>query len=90
MKMDLTEANIMNKTATLDGKEFPIVDGETVIAFIERHHCKGAVPTLCYDERLESFGSCRVCSVQIAQSADGPRRMVASQYRRVGVDRLSG
>ncbi|MFT5239511.1 MAG: formate dehydrogenase major subunit [Kiritimatiellia bacterium] len=78
MKTDLSEANIMNKTATLDGKEFPVVDGETVIAFIERHHCKGAVPTLCYDERLESFGSCRVCSVQIAQSADGPRRMVAS------------
>ena len=68
----------MSKTATLDGKTYRIVEGESILQFIERHTHKGAVPTLCYDERLEPFGSCRVCSVEIAYADDGPKRTVAS------------
>ncbi|MDA0991518.1 MAG: 2Fe-2S iron-sulfur cluster-binding protein, partial [Verrucomicrobia bacterium] len=68
----------MNKTATIDGQPYAIKDGETILQFIERHQSKGVVPTLCYDERMAPFGSCRVCSVEVALAADGPRRTMAS------------
>jgi len=68
----------MNKRAYLDGEAYEIEAGETLLNFIERQREKGCVPTLCYDDRLEPFGSCRVCSVEVALSEDGPRRMVAA------------
>lgn len=68
----------MNKIAYLDGETYEIEAGETLLNFIERQREKGCVPTLCYDDRLEPFGSCRVCSVEVALSEDGPRRMVAA------------
>ena len=66
------------ETAWLDGVELPLEPGETILAFIERHRHAGAVPTLCNDARLAPFGSCRVCSVEAAPSADAPRKVVAS------------
>jgi formate dehydrogenase major subunit len=68
----------LNKTATLDGQTFQILEGESILQFIERNQHKGAVPTLCYDERLEPYGACRVCSVEVTYAADGPKRTVAS------------
>ncbi|MDP7395687.1 MAG: formate dehydrogenase subunit alpha [Lentisphaeria bacterium] len=68
----------MNKTAYLDGEACEIEAGENLLNFIERQRGKGCVPTLCHDERLEPFGSCRLCSVEVANSEDGPRRMVAA------------
>ncbi|NQU40356.1 MAG: formate dehydrogenase subunit alpha [Lentisphaerae bacterium] len=68
----------MSRHAHLDGKPSPIEAGETILHFIERHTSKGSIPTLCYDERMEPFGSCRVCSVEVALSADGPRKVMAS------------
>ncbi len=68
----------MSSSAFLDGVAHEIKDGESLYDFIERNIGKGTVPTLCYDSRLESFGSCRVCSVEIALEEEGPRRVVAS------------
>lgn len=68
----------MNKTASINGQVHEIVEGETLLQFVERYHGKRTVPTLCYDELLEPFGSCRVCSVEVAMAADGPRRVVAA------------
>jgi len=45
-----------------------------VLNFIDRHRGRGHVPTLCDAPQLKPYGACRVCSVEIAQSADGPRR----------------
>jgi hypothetical protein len=39
---------------------------------------RGFVPTLCDAPQLEPYGACRVCSVEVALQADGPRRVVAS------------
>mgnify|MGYP003341856971 CR=1 FL=1 len=68
----------MNTTAFIDGKPCSIEDGETLLKFIERHAGRNTVPTLCNDSRLEPFGACRVCSVEVATQPDGPRRVVAS------------
>ncbi len=68
----------MSKTAWLDGQAFEIREGETILNFVERQRETGAIPTLCYDSRMEPFGSCRVCMVDVAMKEDGPRRTVAS------------
>ncbi|MCB9234710.1 MAG: formate dehydrogenase subunit alpha [Bacteroidia bacterium] len=52
--------------------------GETILSFLRRHRGQDAVPTLCDAPNLEPFGSCRVCSVDVATSKDGKPRTVAS------------
>ena len=59
-------------TLTLDGEEFVYTPGETVYDVATR--AGKAVPTLCYDPRLEAFGSCRLCVVEV----EGQRVPVAS------------
>ncbi len=51
-------------TLTLDGEKIVFTPGETVYEVATR--AGQAVPTLCYDPRLEAFGSCRLCVVEIA------------------------
>jgi predicted molibdopterin-dependent oxidoreductase YjgC len=54
------------KTATsisLDGMEIEFDDGETIYEVAKRSAKN--VPTLCYDPRLEAFGACRLCVVEI-------------------------
>jgi len=64
--------------AYIDGKPYEMEEGETVLSFLDRHLGRGFVPTLCDAPQLEAFGSCRVCSVEIAQTENGPSRVVAS------------
>jgi len=59
-------------TITLDGVDVPFSEGETLYE-ISRHHQKD-VPTLCYDDRLDPFGGCRMCVVEV----EGVRNPVAS------------
>ncbi len=65
-------------TAYIDGEPFSYEDGDTVLNFVDRHHGRGQVPTLCDAPQLEPYGACRVCSVEIALEEEGPRRVVAS------------
>jgi predicted molibdopterin-dependent oxidoreductase YjgC len=57
---------------TLDGVEVVFRPGETLYQ-VARRNAK-AVPTLCYDERLEPFGGCRLCVVEV----EGSKNPVAS------------
>lgn len=57
---------------TLDGQEVEFELGETLYQVATRH--RKEIPTLCYDDRLESFGACRLCVVQV----EGMRNPVAS------------
>jgi NADH-quinone oxidoreductase subunit G len=57
---------------TLDGVEVPFTPGESLYDLAQRH--SKDVPTLCYDPRLEAFGACRLCVVEL----DGARNPVAS------------
>lgn len=64
--------------AYIDGEAFEMEPGDTILKFVDRHLGRGHVPTLCDAPQLEPYGACRVCSVEIAQNEDGPRRVVAS------------
>ena len=65
-------------TAYIDGEAHHFEDGDTLLNFVDRHRGRGHVPTLCDAPQLKPYGACRVCSVEIAQNAEGPRRVVAA------------
>ena len=48
---------------TLDGEKVEFTPGETLYEVAHRHGRE--IPTLCYDPRLESFGGCRLCVVDV-------------------------
>lgn len=64
--------------AFIDGEIFEVVPGETILSFIRRTKDARLVPTLCDAPNLEPFGSCRVCSVEVALSEHGPTKTLAS------------
>ncbi len=55
-----------------------MVEGETILDFLRRFNGHDAVPTLCDAPNLEPFGSCRVCSVDVALEPGGPVKTLAS------------
>ncbi|UCC25084.1 MAG: (2Fe-2S)-binding protein [Gemmatimonadales bacterium] len=59
-------------TLFLDGQEVRFETGETLFQVAERYG--KPIPTLCYDDRLEPFGGCRLCIVEV----EGIRNPVAS------------
>jgi predicted molibdopterin-dependent oxidoreductase YjgC len=59
-------------TIHLDGEAVSFSPGETIYEVAERHHRE--IPTLCYDPRLDPFGGCRLCVVEV----EGIRNPVAS------------
>lgn len=67
-----------SSVAYINDKAYEILPGETILAFIKRNFGKKAVPTLCDAPNLDPFGSCRVCSVDVALSAGGPVKAQAS------------
>ena len=66
------------KVAYINNIAYEIKEGETIISFIRRNFGKDAVPTLCDAPNLDPFGSCRVCSVDVALQKDGPVKTQAS------------
>ncbi len=56
----------------IDGAEVVYTPGETIYQVADRNGTQ--IPTLCNDPRLEPFGACRLCVVEI----DGANRPVAS------------
>jgi NADH dehydrogenase/NADH:ubiquinone oxidoreductase subunit G len=69
--------------AYLNGRPVNYELGETILQFSRRHLGKDSVPTLCDAPNLEAFGACRVCSVEVALAADGPRRVKAACHTQV-------
>ncbi len=65
--------------AYIDNQAFDVKPNETILEFVRRIRSNtDAIPTMCHDKRLENFGSCRVCSVEIARKKDGDTKVVAS------------
>ncbi|MBI3091642.1 MAG: formate dehydrogenase subunit alpha [Candidatus Tectomicrobia bacterium] len=57
---------------TIDGAQVAARPGQTILEVLRE---RGQyVPTLCYDERLEAYGACRVCLVRL----EGAKNPVAS------------
>ncbi len=53
-------------------------ENETILEFVRRIENRDAIPTMCQDDRLDNFGSCRVCSVEVAREKGGLTKTVAS------------
>jgi len=70
--------NPNKKIAYIDGRPFQMEEGETILSFVKRHKGKLSVPTLCDAPNLDPFGSCRVCSVDIALEENGKTKTIAS------------
>lgn len=68
----------MTKVAYINNQPFPINQGETMLSFLKRNHGEKSIPTLCDAPNLEPFGSCRVCSVDVAFQQDGKTKSMAS------------
>jgi len=72
--------------AYIDGHPYPINAGETLYEFVSRHQGEETIPVLCHDVALEPFGACRLCSVEVANDANGARRVVAACHTPVVAD----
>lgn len=68
----------MSTQAYINDKPYPLAEGETILQFVRRHLGKDFIPTLCDAPNLDPFGSCRVCSVDVALVKDGPAKTQAS------------
>ncbi len=68
----------MASIAFINDISYSVQDGETILNFVRRHLGKELVPTLCDAPNLDPFGACRVCSVDVALSKDGPAKSQAS------------
>ncbi len=63
--------------AYINDKAYEFQAGETILNFVKRVH-GDVVPTLCDAPNLDPFGSCRVCSVDVALEQGGNARKQAS------------
>ena len=70
--MILIATEVKTHQMTLDGTQVEFTEGETIYEVSSRH--EKDIPTLCYDSRLEPFGGCRLCVVEV----EGQRAPVAS------------
>jgi len=66
------EGTVKKPTLHLNGEEVGFDPGETLYEVAEREGID--IPTLCYDSRLDPFGGCRMCIVEV----EGSRNPVAS------------
>lgn len=62
--------------AYLNNKPYEITAGESILDFSKRF--AHDIPTLCDSPQLEAFGSCRVCSVDVALKENGQTKAMAS------------
>lgn len=69
---------VKTRTAFINDVPFEVKDGDTILQFVRRNLGKDLVPTLCDAPNLDPFGSCRVCSVDVALVKDGPAKAQAS------------
>lgn len=66
------------KFAYINNQPFEIKEGETILSFVKRYKGENLVPTLCDAPNLDPFGSCRVCSVDVALEEGGNVKTMAS------------
>ena len=68
----------MKNIAFINDTAYELREGETMLSFIRRHLGEHYVPTLCDAPNLEPFGSCRLCSVEVAKEGNGSMKTVAA------------
>lgn len=50
----------------INGQELSGFSGQTILQIAQQHHIE--IPTLCHDARVEKYGSCGVCLVELVGS----------------------
>lgn len=70
-------------TAYINNQAYTIQEGETILSFVRRNLGQDIVPTLCDAPNLDPFGSCRVCSVDVALEPGGKTRTMASCHSKM-------
>ena len=68
----------MSNTAYINNIEHPFKNDETILGFVRRIVGEKLIPTLCDSPNLDPFGSCRICSVDVALEKDGKTKVMAS------------
>jgi len=74
----LTAPAVGAKVAYIDDQPYEIKEGDTILSLMRRYFGKKSIPTLCDAPNLDPFGSCRVCSVDVALTKGGPVKTMAS------------
>jgi bidirectional [NiFe] hydrogenase diaphorase subunit len=64
-------------TLTIDGQKVEALEGSTILEAAREHGIE--IPTLCYHEALEPYGSCRLCVVELS-TPRGPRLVASCVY----------
>jgi formate dehydrogenase major subunit len=70
--------DVNTKIAYINNEPYEIRDGETILSLLRRNFGHDVVPTLCDAPNLDPFGSCRVCSVDVALKENGASKAMAS------------
>lgn len=70
--------DIETKTAYINDTPYSYIPGESILNFVRRSLGEDIVPTLCDAPNLDPFGSCRVCSVDVALMQNGNSKAMAS------------
>ncbi len=73
-----------DQMAYINNRPYALEPDETILAFVKRVRGENSIPTLCDAPNLDPFGSCRVCSVDVALEKDGKTKTVASCHTPVG------
>jgi formate dehydrogenase major subunit len=68
----------MSNIAYINNQPYEFNNDETILNFVKRVVSESIIPTLCDAPNLEAFGSCRVCSVEVALEENGATKTVAS------------
>ena len=69
------ETELKDITLKIDDKEVKAKEGTSILVAAKSMGIN--IPTLCYHKALSTFGSCRVCSVEIVDK-NGKKRIVTS------------
>jgi bidirectional [NiFe] hydrogenase diaphorase subunit len=62
---------------SIDGHKVEAIEGSSILEAAREHGIE--IPTLCYHEALEPYGSCRLCVVEL-QTPRGPRLVASCVY----------
>ena len=68
----------MSNIAYINNSPHKFNNGETILNFVKRIEGEKIIPTLCDAPNLEAFGSCRICSVELALEQNGKTKTVAA------------
>ncbi|HUW97063.1 MAG TPA: 2Fe-2S iron-sulfur cluster-binding protein, partial [Anaerolineae bacterium] len=64
-------------TLTIDDQEVKATEGSSILEAAREYGIE--IPTLCYHEALEPYGSCRLCVVEV-ETPRGPRLVASCVY----------